>query len=295
VTIQQAQTQPTAIDDLADVSETGVLTLFCRAIESLSPQPILKDEKAVQIMRELAPQMTSSPHALMRELSRGRPPGGQRMIVHIALRAQKYDQYTLDFLARNPDGVVVNLGCGFDTRFFRIDNGQVVFFDLDLPDVIRIKKHLLQEQERYQMISSSVLDYGWMDRIQERQRPVLFLAEGLFMYLEGDKVKDLILTIQARFPGSELVCEVVNERWLKGMAGMILWSKLRKEAKLGSNAGFQFGIPDGRALESWGPGIKFLDEWSYFDSMHPKLGMLKWIGQLPLFHKVQWTVHYRLN
>ena len=248
MTVPQAQTQPTRIE-LADVSETGVLTLFCRAIESLSPDPILKDERAVEIMRELAPLMTSSPHALMRELSRGRPPGGQKMIVHIALRAQKYDQYVLDFLARNPDGVVVNLGCGFDTRFFRIDNGQVIFFDLDLPEVIEIKKHFIQEEERYQMISSSVLEYSWTVRIQECKRPVLFLAEGLFMYLDGDNVKDLILTLQACFPGAELVCEVVNERWLKGAAGKMLRFKLEKEAKLGGDAGFQFGIPDGRALE----------------------------------------------
>ena len=146
MTVQQAQTQPIQID-LADVSETGVLTLFCRALESLSSDPILKDERAVEIMREMAPLMTSLPHALMRELSRGRPPGGQKMIVHIALRAQKYDQYVRDFLARHTDGVVVNLGCGFDTRFFRIDNGQVIFFDLDLPDVIEIKQHFIQEEE----------------------------------------------------------------------------------------------------------------------------------------------------
>ncbi len=145
------------------------------------------------------------------------------------------------------------------------------------------------------MISSSVLDTTWMGLIQESKRPVIFLAEGLFMYLDGDKVKDLILTLQARFPGSELVCEVVNERWLKGAAGRILRFKLQKEAKLGGNADFQFGIPDGRALESWNPGIQFLDEWSYFDSMHPKLGSLKWFGKLSFLRKVQWTVHYHLN
>ena len=114
------------------------------------------------------------------------------------------------------------------------------------------------------MISSSVLDTIWTERIQDCKRPVLFLAEGLFMYLEGAKVKGLILTLQARFPGSELVCEVVNERWLRGTAGRMLRYKLQKEAKLGGNAGFQFGIPDGRALELWNAGIQFLDEWSYF-------------------------------
>lgn len=249
----------------------------------------------MQIMRALAPQMASSPHRIMRELSRGRPPGGQKLIVHIALRAQKYDQYTLDFLARNPDGVVVNLGCGFDTRFFRTDNGRAIFFDLDLPDVIEIKRRMFPEEERYHLIGASVFDYGWMRQVQELGRPVLFLAEGLFMYLEGDKVKDLVLTLQQRFPGSELVCEVVNERWLKGAAGTMLKFKLQKQAKIGGDASFQFGIPDGRALESWSPGIRFLDEWSYFDSQHPKLGALKWLGRLQLFRMVQWTVHYCLG
>jgi O-methyltransferase involved in polyketide biosynthesis len=48
-----------------------------------------------------------------------------RLVVHAALRARKYDQYAQEFLACHPGGVVVNLGCGMDTCFQRIDDGEL--------------------------------------------------------------------------------------------------------------------------------------------------------------------------
>ena len=48
-------------------------------------------------------------------------------------------------------------------------------------------------------------------------------------------------------------------------------------------------------MEEWNPGITFLDDWSYFDSKEKKLGWLRLAGNVGLFRKTQWTVHYRLN
>ncbi len=77
--------------------------------------------------------------------------------------------------------------------------------------MIEFKKQFYEETDRYHLIAASVFDYAWMDQVAKiGKHPVLFMAEGVFMYLDGDKVKDLILTLQSRFPGSELVCEVVT-------------------------------------------------------------------------------------
>ena len=82
---------------------------------------------------------------------------------------------------------------------------------LDLPEMIEFKKQFYEETDRYHFLGTSVFDYAWMDQVEKiGKRPVLFMAEGVFMYLDAEKVKELVLKLQSRFPGSELVCEVVT-------------------------------------------------------------------------------------
>ena len=78
----------------------------------------------------------------------------------------KIDREMREFLQTAPDGVVLHLGCGLDTRFARVDNGLVTWFDLDLPDVIELRRKFFSENERYHMIASSVTDWGWLDQVQ---------------------------------------------------------------------------------------------------------------------------------
>jgi len=262
---------------MSDVSETSLLTLYCHALESQSNDPIISDPKAVEIMRAVNQELSKSKNRLHKRMVRGKI--DKRMVVHIAIRAKRYDEYVIEFLKSSPDGVVVNIGCGLDSRFLRIDNGRVRFYDLDLPDVIEIKRRFFEESDRYQFIASSVLDYGWMaPLLQTGGGPFLFVAEGVFMYLHREDVKSLVLGLQSRFPGSELVCEVFNDLWLKGALKGIVSFKMRKELHLGKDATFHFGIRGGREMEEWSPGITFLDDWSYFDSKEAKLGWAQAYG-----------------
>jgi methyltransferase (TIGR00027 family) len=280
--------------DLSDVAATSLLTLYARAMESQSQDPILSDDKAVEIVQHLNPLLAESPDRLLRSLANGKI--SRQLCVHLALRAKQYDTYTHDFLALHPQASIISIGCGMDTRFYRIDNGQVHFFDLDLPEVIRFKREFVDEEPRYHLIAASVFDYAWMDRVEEQGAlPVLFLAEGVFMYLEPERVRALFGDLARRFPGSELVCEVVNSRWLSKWLQPLLRSKMQSQLGMGAEATFRFGITDGYEPESWHPGIRLLDQWSYFDSHHPKLGMLGVLGRSELFRRTQWSVRYRLG
>jgi O-methyltransferase involved in polyketide biosynthesis len=115
------------------------------------------------------------------------------------------------------------------------------------------------------------------------------------MYLDPEKVQALFRDLARRFPGSELVCEVVNSRWLSKSLKPIIQFKMQREAGLGKDAVFLFGIKDGREPESWSPDIHLVDEWSYFDSRHPKLGVVGWLGRSEMMRRTQWTVHYSLG
>lgn len=277
---------------LSDVSATMLLTLYARATESQSANPILVDEKAVELFERLKPIIAEAEGELNRKVVKGDLPNTLKY--SMSLRARYFDQQSCDFLRRHPDGVIVNLGCGLDTRFYRLDDGRLHLYDLDLPEIITLKRQLLAETDRYRFIASSVLDFSWMEEL-ERERPAIFLAEGLFMYLPLKDVKALVLALQERFSGCELVCEVYNESWLHGWRGSITKRKLQNNMSMGAGAMFQSGLQDSDAMEQWHSGIQFLDDWSFVDADEPKLGTLRLFRHWELLRKVQWVVHYRLN
>jgi O-methyltransferase involved in polyketide biosynthesis len=279
---------------LPDVAETGMLTFYCHVIESQNTNPILLDEKAVEISRQLSPILENSSSNLLRNLAKGKVK--EELVVHINLRAKKYDEYAHLFLIENPNGIIVNIGCGMDSRFHRIDNGKMTYFDLDLPEMIAFKKPFYKEIERYHFIAASVFDYAWMDQVANvGKQPILFMAEGVFMYLDGEKIKDLILKLQSRFPGSELVCEVVTEIFTRKPWNKMVALKLNQQLGVGKGAAFTFGVRNSRELETWHSGIEYLDDWSYFDTRHPRLGWVGMLGKSKFMRNVQYTVHYRLN
>ncbi len=280
--------------ELPAVAETGLLTFYCHVIESASKDPILKDEKAVEIARKLKPLVEKSANKLLQNIAQGKI--SEPLVVHITLRAAKYDEYCRSFIRKNPSGIIVNIGCGMDSRFFRIDNGKIIFFDSDLPEMIKFKKQFYSNTDRYHLIPSSVFEFAWMDKVAKAgHKPVLFLAEGVFMYLDGEKVKKLVLEMQRRFPGSELVCEVVSALFTRKPWDRLVAMKLNQQLGVGKDAGFTFGIHNSHELESWHPGIKYLGEWSYFDSGSDRLGLLGRIGKMKFMRKVQYTIHYQLG
>lgn len=279
---------------IGDVAATSLLTLYCHALENQSKDPILDDPLAVEITDKLTPELSESDNKLYQSLAKGKVE--KKLVVHVAMRAKRYDDYARNFLERSHNGIVVNIGCGLDTRFHRIDNGKVIFYDLDLPEVIAVKRKLLPETDRYRFIPSSVFNYEWMELIRELNADsVLFLAEGVFMYLEEEEVKSLVLKLQSTFPGCELITEFVKAAWLKPPLQAIINKKLQQDLNLGKYATFKFGIKDSKDLEGWNPGIKFLDDWFYLDEPEKKLGLLRVLKDIPFLRKIQWTARYKLN
>lgn len=286
--------QDEIVAELSAIPAMALVTLFSRAIESQSPEPILNDEYALAICERLQPALAASPDGLKRSLSQRRL--APILYRHIALRTCFYDQIARSFMHDHPGATVVNLGCGLDTRFHRIDDRRAIFFDLDLPEMIVLKSRFVEQNPRYRLTPKSIFDYSWMDRLEgSKERPILFLAEGVFIYLEANRVKNLVLTLQQRFPGSELLCEVFNSRWLgRPFKPLVNWF-LRRITGLGKHADYHFGLKDSREMEGWGTGIELIHQWTYFDPDHPKLRQLRWFGKLKIFRKLLWTVHYRFS
>lgn len=174
--------------NLSGVSESLLVTLYLRAMESQRPDALIKDEKAVALVTQMSYDFDQIRRIPLSEANK----------LVIILRNREFDRYARDFLAHHPEAVVVHIGCGLDSRFERVDNGQVEWYDLDLPDVIALRRKFIgDERERYHLLGCSMLDNAWLETVSaHRQRPFLFMAEGVFMYFKEAQVKSLVLKLR---------------------------------------------------------------------------------------------------
>jgi methyltransferase (TIGR00027 family) len=278
---------------LSSVSNTALFTLWARAIEAQSDDPILVDRAAVAIVEKLRPHLAATTNPFYQQLVANQL--DPRLAAGLALRAQYYDNMARSFRQRFPRGMVINLGAGLDTRFERLDDGEVRMVDLDLAPMIHLKRQLITEHPRHELRSASVLDPDWMDLLDRYDdRRFLFLAEGLFMYLPPEEVKRLVIALADRFPGSELVAEVFNGLWMRPPWRGFVSRKLRRHLKFDSDVAFHFGLDSPKEMESWDPRIHFLSVWSFLDAPERKLGLLRWFRYIPLLRLTQYNVHYQL-
>jgi O-methyltransferase involved in polyketide biosynthesis len=144
--------------------------------------------------------------------------------------AKQLDGWTREFLAAHPDATVLHLGCGLDSRVFRIDPPATVrWYDVDLPDVIELRRRLYPERHDYEMIAvSSVTDLHWLNGIPT-DKPVFVVAEGLSGYLIPQEAFALFNRITGQFPSGQ-ICFDIYSHFMAGEINLMvrvtsLWSK----------------------------------------------------------------------
>jgi O-methyltransferase involved in polyketide biosynthesis len=215
-----------------------------------------------------------------------------KTVVLICQRAKKMDSVTRGFLREHAGGVVVQLGCGLDSRFWRVDDGRVEWYDLDMPPVMELRQQFFTPSERYHTIASSVTHLEWVDKIAAAGRAVLVVAEGLLMYLDEADVRRLVNRLHETFPGCRLIADVFSRRTARSATSHP--SLKQTGATLG------WGMDDPRELEEWASGLRLLEEWYFTDD--PDLARLslgyrvayRMAGAFKMVQRAHRIVYYQL-
>ncbi len=121
-----------------------------------------------------------------------------------------------EYLKDHPRAAVINLGCGLDATFRQVDNGLCRGYNLDFPDVIKIRNDLLPAGEREKNIACDLNDESWFDEIDGSEGAVFFAA-GVFYYFQTEDAIRLFDKMAERFPGGILVFDACNKRGVKLM------------------------------------------------------------------------------
>lgn len=219
------------------VEWTNLGTLYLRACESRSPNPILGDDAAAEAVDRIDYDWARMRRYML-------PPANQWLV---ALRAARLDDWSAAFLGRHPDAVVLHLGCGMDTRAFRLRLPRhVQWFDVDQPNVIELRRKLYADRDGYRMLGSSVTEASWLDETPT-DRPTLIVAEGLLMYLPQSEVRTLLQRLTDRFTTGELLFDTLSP----------MGPRL---SKVFSKGIVKWGTSDARELERWNPRFRFLEQ-----------------------------------
>ncbi len=273
------------------VSETLLIPLYARAIEQRQAQPLVRDPLAAALMERIDYDWRRIKFA------------GPDLAANV-VRLREFDRFARDFLDKHsrptpagrdsttsqPHATVVHIGCGLDTRFQRLAerNRQVRWFDLDLPDVIALRKQLLPESERNRYLACSAFEPAWMDLVDAPGAgPFLFVAEAVLIYFEEAQVKDLLVRMQRRFPGAELVTDGATPLTVRLDNLHLIFT--------GSAARVRWGLKDPRDVENWSPGIRLLESFYYFDRPEPRMGLPAWFRHIPGVSKGSGIYRYRLG
>ena len=194
--------------DLTGVPETLLWTLSFRAQEAARPDALLADPLAVDLVRRI-----DYPFA-------ERLGSGANRAQWQALRSATFDRVVRAFLgsaaARGRAPVVVSLGEGLETAFWRCDDGRVEWVGVDLPETAALRRAVLPPHERRVHVDGSVLDDEWLDAVRDvlartgsAPSDVLVHAQGLLMYLRPAQVHGLVARCAAAFPSGGLVFDGV--------------------------------------------------------------------------------------
>jgi len=203
-------------------------------------------------------------------------------------RCKRFDLIISGFIKNNPNGTIVNIGCGLDTTYERINNQSIMWYDLDLPDVIELRKKFLAETDRRKFIAGSFLDTNWFDVISVNNK-ILFISTGVFVYFEEPEIKNFIITVADKFDDAELFFDVTSPK------GMQIANRVIKDSGLDNNSFFKWGLVDKSVIPSWDPRLKLIN--TYYTFKIKGLGLSfknKVIGFLSDSAGVQYMVHLKM-
>jgi O-methyltransferase involved in polyketide biosynthesis len=235
--------------ELGKVQQTLFFPLLARARETEGRRPLLRDPKAVEVVR-----------AVDFNLATFRSP----MRFLVVIRAMIFDWWVSQFLAEHPAGTVVELGTGLNARFERTDNASVHWIDLDLPDTIALRRQFFADTDRRRMLAASLLDEDWLGEVEALPGPYFFVADGVLPYLTEEQVTGTLTRLAARFPGSKLAFDSYPRVALE-------WE--HKMAVKRDFAFWQWSCDDPRTLERF--GLRLLES---VTSTRPPAGL---VAELP--------------
>jgi methyltransferase (TIGR00027 family) len=181
---------------ITHVSDTALMVAACRAHETELEDAFVRDPFAARLSGERG-------SAILRAL-----PYADVMRIGLAIRTRFLDELLLEALENRSITAVLSVGCGLDTRPWRLDlDRNLRWIEVDFADVLDYKDRLMQAEAPRccrERLSIDVNDPVQRQIMYQRvsSESVLMITEGLLLYLPA-------ITVEA------LAAEACNQRVIR--------------------------------------------------------------------------------
>ena len=166
-------------------------------------------------------------------------------VVESGMRAKDLAIEIRDYLALHPEATVVNLGAGLDDMKARVDNGRALFYNLDYPDVIKLREELMPQGEREVHLAVDLNNHAWMKEVEfDPEKGIVFVASGVFYYFTTEDMKALLTAMEEVFPGGKICFDTGNS-----FAKKVMIKNYLQGANM--SIGAFFCVDDPAVLKGW--------------------------------------------
>jgi len=227
------------------IEATMLGPLWARATYSKLYPDILNDQLAIDIISKIDYDFTEISEYLEEFRALG-----------LMVRARSFDIALLEYIKRNPNTVVVNIGCGLDTTFSRVDNGKIKWYNLDLPNAIKFRQQFILDAERNENINKSAFDLAWFDEIEfNPKNGIFFIMGGFVYYFTQHEIISFLISLAGQFPGGEIIFDTVSKTAIRIIN--------RRASKADTDVRMYFGVKNPKKLFTRiNPNIELKDSFS---------------------------------
>ncbi|MCE0495706.1 class I SAM-dependent methyltransferase [Vibrio salinus] len=223
-----------------EVSQTLFIPLYMKAQQTLAKDSFFQDLSAVHIVENMKYDFSVFNQSVTSS-------------VGCAVRADYMDSQVINFIDSHEKPIIVNIGCGLDARYERVRpyiNKKAQFYNLDLPDVIKMRNKLLPGNSESINLTGSILKTSWMETLRSYHpdSQFFFTIEGVLMYFDKSQVKNILQNLSHYFKGGKLVFDATS--------GWMARHSQKHDSIKHTGTEFQLYLDDPREIEIWNDNIK---------------------------------------
>ena len=250
--------------DVTGVPETMLQTLYARAKETQKTDAKITDKTAAEIVGRLDYDFSQADQ-------------DKTMGYGVIARTIVLDRMVEQYLKMRPNTIVVNIACGLDTRCYRMKGKYLRWYNVDLPETMKIRSRFLSENGPVYQIAKSAMDASYTDDIAYNGEDVLVVVEGLTMYLCEKDVRQMFAVIEKAFQKVTVMVETMSPFVVK---------HVREKSIEGSNAKFTWGVKNGKELQKLLPQFSYRQEVSLVEGMKVLMPVYHVIGKIPMVRNI---------
>jgi O-methyltransferase involved in polyketide biosynthesis len=244
--------------NLEGVEKTMLLTLFAKAQHSQAKNHKFYDEKAIEVISKIDYDFTTSDKDM-------------QMKYGVISRTIVLDEMVSDYIEKNPHTTIINVASGMDTRFNRLDNGLIRWYNVDLENSAKFRLQYISDNDRVTTLAYSAMDSRWPEDIKVDSGNVLIIIEGLTMYLQENDVSDILKIISDNFRHCTVFVEIMPPCSVENVKEISIEE---------TDTQFTWGVQKGHELLKLNPDFQWIRDVNLFDGMNkfkPITRLFTWI------------------